>query len=130
MDAYRKESAVQFGSWLRQKLIQKYPNTKITANFLASNFNLRSTTSNTISNETARKWLNGIALPSIHRFETIKNWLGSDVDFLITYSELETIRSGANTLKKSQDSDVFTKIKDSNMFSYRQIEFLKNLNLN
>lgn len=129
MDAYRKKSAIQFGIWLRQKLIIKYPYTKLTANFLASNFNLRSTTSNTISNETARKWLNGIALPSIHRFETIKNWLGDDVDFLITYSQLDAISQNKNSFKTQQIS-LLTQIEDSKMFSAQQIEFLRKLDLN
>lgn len=127
MDYFRKKSADHFGFWLRGKLKKNYPHVKITSAFLASQFNLRSKTSNTISNETARKWLNGVALPSIHRFETIKNWLGSDANFLVTYEDLRINHQPKLTPSITKNIEFIQQLEKSNLFSNDQINFIKSI---
>jgi hypothetical protein len=130
MDLYRKESAKRFGIWLRDSLKKKYPHVKITANFLASQYNVRAMTSDTISNETSRKWLNGVTLPSVHRFQILKNWLGSDAEFLATYDDIKTSETSSPISFESESFEILTsKISESNLFNATQIEYIKNLHL-
>jgi len=130
MDLYRKESAKRFGFWLRSSLKKKYPLVKITAGFLASQYNVRASTSDTISNETARKWLNGTTLPSIHRFQILKSWFNTDAFFLATYDDIKsnTNRTDTHNLSKYKNTEsVAAKLTRSNLFNSAQIEFILNL---
>jgi hypothetical protein len=131
MDLYRKESAKRFGLWLRTTLKEKYPLVKITAIFLASQYNLRALTSDTISNETARKWLSGSTLPSVHRFQILKSWLGTDAEFLATYDDINSenlINNLPGITKNENIEEIKSKIYKSNLFNDAQIEFILNLN--
>jgi hypothetical protein len=94
MDQYRKEIAKKFAVSLRSALKAKYPGVRITAPFVASNFNLRSTTSESISNETARKWLSGVSLPTVHRLYVMTQWLDIKSDYISPLnSDIHTIIS-------------------------------------
>lgn len=128
MDKYRKESARRFGICLREALRLKYPYSKITSIFLASQFNLRSKTSNTISNETARKWLNGVSLPSVHRFEVLHEWLGIDNTFLAKYDDLNY--SGPISTSDFDNlysiNNLTSILSKSQLFDHQQIDFVKN----
>lgn len=121
------ETARRFGICLRESLKSKYPYLRITSVFLASQYNLRSVTSDTISSETARKWLNGISLPSVHRFQVLHEWLGIDNKFIAKYDDLHLNGSlystGSNYLG---DFDHLTSIlSGSKLFEKHQIDFLK-----
>lgn len=125
MDKYRKESARRFGICLRSSLKRKYPLVKITAVFLASQYNLRSTTSNTISNETARKWLNGITLPSVHRFEVLREWLEIDNSFIAKYHELNNLLLVNSSIDGIFTSNLSSILSKSNLFDSQQIDFIQ-----
>lgn len=127
MDKYRKESARRFGICLRDSLRKKYPLVKITAVFLASQYNLRSTTSNTISNESARKWLNGISLPSVHRFEVLREWLGIDNSFIAKYDELNNFLIVNSSFDGIQTNDLSSILSKSNLFDRQQIDFIQRI---
>jgi hypothetical protein len=130
MDLYRKESAKRFGIWLRLNLKTKHPQVKITADFLASQYNLRAFTSDTISNETARKWLNGTTLPSVHRFQILKSWFGADAVFLATCDEINRPAKLTNIHASSEHQyieSITSKMSQSNLFNNAQIEFILSL---
>lgn len=128
MDRYRKESARRFGISLRNSLKVKYPFVKITSIFLASQYNLRSSTSNTISNETARKWLNGISLPSVHRFQALRDWLGIDCNFIVRYDEFNANKVTYSTVvNESSSCELISRISQSNLFNEQQIEYIKKI---
>lgn len=70
----RKHIAIKFSGLLNQCLIKKYNKTP-SANFVANQFNLRANGTTTITSETARKWMRGIAVPEIDRFIVLIHWL-------------------------------------------------------
>jgi hypothetical protein len=83
MDNFREETALNLSKMLRRLLKIKYPHTKLTAAFVASQYNLRARSSGSISNETARKWLSGISIPAAHRLQVLTDWLGiQNADFV------------------------------------------------
>ena len=67
-----------------------------TASKLAIEFNLRHFQSNSISRETARKWINGQAMPETARLKTLIGWLNLDASFIYstTITEKESIPAG------------------------------------
>ena len=71
----RKQFALEFAELLNKYLLRKYNKTP-SANFFANQFNLRAKGTTTITAETARKWLRGIAVPEIDRFLVLIDWLG------------------------------------------------------
>ena len=70
----RKHIAIKLSELLNESLIKKYNKTP-SANFVANQFNLRANGTTTITAETARKWMRGIAVPEIDRFIVLINWL-------------------------------------------------------
>ena len=70
----RQHIANEFSRHLNHCLIKKYKKTP-SANFLANQFNLRANGTSTITPETARKWMRGIAVPEIDRLIVLIHWL-------------------------------------------------------
>jgi hypothetical protein len=128
MDKYRKESALRFGVCLRKLLVKKYPYARITSVFLAEQYNLRANSSETISNETARKWLNGISLPSVHRFQVLQVWLGMDNEFVAKYTDIASDGTFLPNPSESLNSidSIASIMSRSQLFDSKQIDFIKN----
>ena len=77
----------RFSLLLIKKLRDKYGQTP-SAHWTANQFNLRARHSQPITPETARRWMRGLSLPQIDRFETLKEWLDiKATDFLLTDQE-------------------------------------------
>ena len=70
----RQHIANEFSGLLNKCLVKKYKKTP-SANFVANQFNFRANGSSTITSETARKWMRGIAVPEIDRFIVLIHWL-------------------------------------------------------
>lgn len=68
---------------LREALERRFGRHRITASELANAFNL--VTNESISDETARKWLNGLALPRYERIFELVHWLDIDPRSLFHY---------------------------------------------
>lgn len=49
---------------------------------LARDFNFRSSHTQPISAETARRWIRGLSMPEMERLTVLIDWLGMRVDFL------------------------------------------------
>ena len=70
----RKHIANEFSGLLNKCLLKKYNKTP-SANFVANQFNFRANGTSTITAETARKWMRGMAVPEIDRFIVLIHWL-------------------------------------------------------
>lgn len=68
---------------LREALEKRFGQHRITASDFANSFNL--VTNESISDETARKWLNGLALPRYERIFELVHWLDIDPRSLFHY---------------------------------------------
>ncbi len=77
----RKEFAARFAEVLNAHLVKKY-NKVPSGYFFANQFNLRAQGTTTITAETARKWIKGIAVPEIDRFKVLIEWLSMDTSEL------------------------------------------------
>lgn len=77
----RKEFATKFAEVLNSHLVMKY-NKVPSGYFFANQFNLRAKGTSTITAETARKWIKGIAVPEIDRFKVLIDWLNLDISEL------------------------------------------------
>ncbi len=68
------ESIKLFSICLSEALLKKYGKVP-SATFLANQFNLRAYGTTTITRESARKWLNGLAIPEMSRLKVLIQWL-------------------------------------------------------
>lgn len=76
------QSIKLFSICLNEALLRKYGKVP-SATFLANQFNLRAIGTTTITRESARKWLNGLAIPEMSRLQVLVNWLEiNPMDFL------------------------------------------------
>jgi hypothetical protein len=71
-----------FSCELRLKCKQKY-GVILSAEHFARNYNLRSHEMNSISRETARKWLRGVSFPEPKRLIVLIDWLDIDLNSVL-----------------------------------------------
>lgn len=71
----------KFSSELRRRL-EPFFGKSLTAESLAREFNLRAIGCDSITRETARRWLTGSALPEYGRLVVLKKWLELDMNFI------------------------------------------------
>lgn len=71
----------KFSSELRRSL-EPFFGKSLTAESLAREFNLRAIGCDSITRETARRWLTGSALPEYGRLVVLKKWLELDMNFI------------------------------------------------
>ena len=102
-----------FSEALEKALIERYKKLPSAA-FLAKEFNLRAKDIYTIRQETARKWLRGLAVPELDKLLIIQAWLELDLNSINFYSSEESL------IDKSE--------ADNNVFINKKI-FLKKTNL-
>jgi hypothetical protein len=95
----RKQFANEFSELLNQCLIKKYKKTP-SANFVANQFNFRANGTTTITAETARKWMRGLAVPEIDRFIVLIHWLGFEPAQMFGIENKLNERSDVNELIK------------------------------
>ena len=67
-----------FSEALEKALIERYKKLPSAA-FLAKEFNIRAKDIYTIRQETARKWLRGLAIPELDKLLVLHIWLGLDL---------------------------------------------------
>ncbi len=78
----------KFRILLRAKLLEKYSCIP-TAKKFASDFNNASGFHFVISDETSRKWISGVAIPSGPRMQTLTKWLGFSLDGALVLTPTE-----------------------------------------
>lgn len=82
MSEYRQRIAARFACILNHALIKRFGKTPSAAT-LAMHFNLKTSGIDPISQETARRWMRGLSLPELPRFQVLSDWLKiSQEDFL------------------------------------------------
>jgi len=70
-----------FSKALEQALIERYGKLPSSA-FVAREFNLRAASVDHINQESARKWLRGLAIPELNKLFVMQAWLGLDLNAL------------------------------------------------
>ena len=75
-----------FSEALEKALIERYKKLPSAA-FLAKEFNIRAKDIYTIRQETARKWLRGLAIPELDKLLVLHIWLGLDLNSIGCYEE-------------------------------------------
>ena len=101
----RKQFAAKFASVLNEHLIKKYK--KIPSGyFFANQFNLRAKGTTTISAETARKWIKGLAVPEIDRFKVLIEWLEINTADLFNTKELQLTYKETNDVIDAIESKI------------------------
>jgi hypothetical protein len=70
-----------FSKALEQALIERYGKLPSCA-FVAREFNLRASSIDHINQESARKWLRGLAIPELNKLFVMQAWLGLDLNTL------------------------------------------------
>ena len=78
-----QDVAIIFSQALRIGLLAKFRHIP-SSGFLAKEFNLRANNTNTITSETARRWLQGQVLPDIDKMISLSEWLGIDLNTLLS----------------------------------------------
>jgi len=74
--------SVGFAQSLKKNLISRFGRVP-SASFVANNFNLRAYETQTITRETARKWLTGMSFPEGGRLKVLAEWLNLDVNEIL-----------------------------------------------
>lgn len=97
----RKSKQLKFSNALKLKLIERFGRMP-SAGLLANQFNLRARGADPITQEAARRWIKGLSLPQVDRFQILSTWLGiRPHDFLET--EMESNSSGQTALNSIEE---------------------------
>lgn len=70
-----------FASALAKGLLQRYQKVP-SAGFVAKQFNLRANITQAITQESARRWLRGVAIPELDKLLILRSWLDLDLNAL------------------------------------------------
>jgi hypothetical protein len=94
---WHKALQESFALALTNALLARY-NKIPSASFLAREFNLRATNLEPITQETARRWLKGLAIPKFDKLLLLRSWLDLDLNALGLPSLEATVKK--NQLQK------------------------------
>ena len=78
---WQKALQESFALALRSSLLERYHKIPSAA-FLAKEFNLRACNCEPITQESARRWLNGLAIPKFDKLLLLRSWLDLDLNVL------------------------------------------------
>jgi hypothetical protein len=92
----RIDTAANLSKAIKDGLLKKFGKTP-SASLFANQFNLRAYGTKTITRETARKWILGLAVPEIDKLVVLINWLDIDASELFKYQA----KASNNTSKES-----------------------------
>jgi transcriptional regulator with XRE-family HTH domain len=77
------------------------------ASIFANQFNLRAYGTKTITRETARKWMLGLALPEMDKLPALVEWLDIDVSKLFKYkTDISNNHNGSSHLNHKNEKNV------------------------
>jgi hypothetical protein len=77
----KKILRVSFALELKKCLLQRYQELPSAA-FVAKEFNLRTHTTEAITQESARRWIRGLAIPDLAKLLVLRSWLNLDINAL------------------------------------------------
>lgn len=78
-----RDIAILFSQSLRIGLLSKYRKIP-SSGYIAKEFNLRAKNTGTVTSETVRRWLHGLALPDIEKIVALSEWLEIDLNTLLS----------------------------------------------
>ena len=97
----------RFSTTLRSGLMNKF-NRIPTAQKFSDEFNLRSV--NSITRETARKWINGLVMPESERLLTLIQWLNLNSDYVyLNSTEVDEKKSSQNKIQSLRKIEAFAR---------------------
>lgn len=101
----KQELRDSFASALNNSLLLRYQKMPSAA-FVAKEFNLRSHMTDAITQESARRWLRGLAIPDFAKLLVLRSWLDIDLNTLgmpnIESLEKRNIQLSADALAKQE----------------------------
>lgn len=100
------------------------------AAFVAKEFNLRTSTSDSITQESARRWLRGLAIPELDKLLVLRSWLDLDLNALgmpsVEAVEKRNAELKGSTLEKQEEFINTTKsIKDALQVLMKEVQLLE-----
>jgi hypothetical protein len=100
------------------------------AAFVAKEFNLRTSTSEPITQESARRWLRGLAIPELDKLLVLRSWLNLDLNALgmpsVEAVEKRNAELKGSTLEKQEEFINTTKsIKDALQVLMKEVQLLE-----
>ena len=100
------------------------------AAFVAKEFNLRTSTSDSITQESARRWLRGLAIPELDKLLVLRSWLDLDLNALgmpsVEAAEKRDAELKGSTLEKQEEFINTTKsIKDALQVLMKEVQLLE-----
>jgi hypothetical protein len=100
------------------------------AAFVAKEFNLRTSTSEPITQESARRWLRGLAIPELDKLLVLRSWLDLDLNALgmpsVEAVEKRNAELKGSTLEKQEEFINTTKsIKDALQVLMKEVQLLE-----
>ena len=97
----------RFSTTLRSGLVNKF-NRIPTAQKFSDEFNLRSV--NSITRETARKWINGLVMPESERLLILIQWLNLNSDYVyLNSTEVDEKKSSQNKIQSLRKIEAFAR---------------------
>ena len=100
------------------------------AAFVAKEFNLRTSTSDSITQESARRWLRGLAIPELDKLLVLRSWLDLNLNALgmpsVEAAEKRNAELKGSTLEKQEEFINTTKsIKDALQVLMKEVQLLE-----
>ena len=100
------------------------------AAFVAKEFNLRTSTSDSITQESARRWLRGLAIPELDKLLVLRSWLDLDLNALgmpsVEAAEKRDAELKGSALAKQEEFINATKsIKDALQVLMKEVQLLE-----
>ena len=118
-----------FATALKKCLVRRYRELPSAA-FVAKEFNLRTYATEAITQESARRWLKGLALPDLAKLLVLRNWLDLDINALgIPSADSLEMQGGVMEAEHLAEQEEFVKttqsIRQSLQSLMDELEFLE-----
>lgn len=118
-----------FASALKKCLVRRYKELPSAA-FVAKEFSLRTHTTEAITQESARRWLKGLAIPDLAKLLVLRNWLDLDINALGVASVESLEKTGGSLVTEDcAEQEAFIKttqsIRQSLQSLMGELEFLE-----
>lgn len=104
---------LKFSHVLQQKLIERFGKIP-SANHLANQYNLRAHGTAPITQEAARRWIKGLSIPQVDRFQILSLWLGIRPEEFLTNS-LEKKRSNPDSVISHDETRLISMFRNLNL---------------
>lgn len=91
-----QEVVTLFSQALKIGLLSKFRKIP-SCGYIAKEFNLRATDTSTITAETARRWVKGMALPDVPKLIILSKWLEIDLNILLSLNKVNEFQEAGTS---------------------------------